>query len=136
MNKALNKIEFTLLYDGLCPLCSKEVAWLYVKNKQDKLGFQDINDAGFDPAVYGKTHKELMAEIHGVYPDGQIIKGMGVFRETYKAVGLVWLMAPTGWPVLKPLFDLIYKVFAKYRVPLARLVAGDKTCGCGKQPPL
>jgi len=132
MNKALNKIEFTLLYDGLCPLCSKEVAWLYVRNKQDKIGFQDINDAGFDPAVYGKTHDELMAEIHGIYPDGQIIKGMGVFRETYKAVGLGWLMAPTGWPLLKPVFDLIYKVFAKYRVPLAQLVAGDKSCDCGK----
>jgi len=126
------KIEFTLLYDGLCPLCSKEVAWLYRRNKQEKLGFQDINDAGFDPAVYGKTHAELMAEIHGVYPDDRIIKGMGVFRETYKAVGLGWLMAATGWPVLKPLFDLIYKVFAKYRVPLARLVAGEKSCDCGK----
>ena len=126
------KIEFTLLYDGLCPLCSKEVAWLYRRNKQEKLGFQDINDAGFDPAVYGKTHAELMAEIHGVYPDDRIIKGMGVFRETYKAVGLGWLMAATGWPVLKPLFDLIYKVFAKYRVPLARLVAGEKSCDCGR----
>jgi predicted DCC family thiol-disulfide oxidoreductase YuxK len=132
MNKSLNKIEFTLLYDGLCPLCSKEVAWLYIRNKQEKLGFQDINAVGFDPTVYGKTHDELMAEIHGFYPDGQIIKGMGVFRETYKAVGLGWLMAATGWPVLKPLFDLIYKLFAKYRVPLARLVAGEKSCDCGK----
>ncbi|MEY3289261.1 MAG: hypothetical protein RLZZ419_1503 [Pseudomonadota bacterium] len=132
MNKSLNKIEFTLLYDGLCPLCSKEVAWLYIRNKQKKLGFQDINAADFDPTVYGKTHDELMAEIHGIYPDGQIIKGMGVFRETYKAVGLGWLMAATGWPILKPLFDLIYKVFAKYRVPLARLVAGEKSCDCGK----
>lgn len=49
-----------------------------------------------------------MAEIHGVYPDGQLIKGIGVFRETYKAVGLGWLMAPN------------------------RLVAGEKSCDCGK----
>jgi len=132
MNKHLNKIEFTLLYDGLCPICSKEVAWLYVRNKHGRLGFQDINDAGFDAAVYGKTQDELMAEIHGVYPDGHIIKGMSVFRATYKAVGLGWLLAPTGWPVLKPLFDLIYRLFAKYRVRLARLVAGDKSCDCGK----
>jgi predicted DCC family thiol-disulfide oxidoreductase YuxK len=128
----MDKIEFTLLYDGLCPLCSKEVAWLYVRNKHGRLGFQDINDAGFDPAVYGTTHAELMAEIHGVYPDGLVIKGMGAFRETYKAVGLGWLMAPTGWPVLKPLFDWIYNVFAKYRVRLTRLFVGDKPCDCGK----
>ena len=72
-----------------------------------------------------------MAEIHGVYPDGRIIKGMGVFRETYKAVGLGWLMAPTSWPVLKTLFDFIYKLFAKYRVRLASLIVGDKACNCG-----
>jgi predicted DCC family thiol-disulfide oxidoreductase YuxK len=41
-------------------------------------------------------------------------------------------MAATGWPVLKPLFDLIYRVFAKYRVRLAGLIAGDKSCNCGK----
>ena len=39
MKNPLDKIEFTLLYDGLCPLCSKEVAWLYRRNKQEKLGF-------------------------------------------------------------------------------------------------
>ena len=131
MNLSRTQIEFTLLYDGLCPLCSKEVTWLYSRNKQEKLGFQDINEAGFDPAIYGKTHAELMAEIHGVYPDGRIIKGMGVFRETYKAVGLGWLMAPTSWPVLKTLFDFIYKLFAKYRVRLASLIVGDKACNCG-----
>jgi predicted DCC family thiol-disulfide oxidoreductase YuxK len=126
------QIEFTLLYDGLCPLCSKEVNWLYSRNKHGRLGFKDINDADFNPAVYGKTQEDFMAEIHGLYPDGQLIKGMGVFRETYKAVGLGWLMAATGWPVLKPLFDLIYRVFAKYRVRLAGLIAGDKSCNCGK----
>ncbi len=65
MNKHLNKIEFTQLYDGLCPICSKEVAWLYVRNKHGRLGFQDINNADFDAADYGKTQDELMAAIHG-----------------------------------------------------------------------
>ena len=40
MNLSRTQIEFTLLYDGLCPLCSKEVTWLYSRNKQEKLGFQ------------------------------------------------------------------------------------------------
>ena len=108
------------------------MAWLFVKNKFGRLGFQDINDAGFDPALYGKTFAELMAEIHGVYPDGRITKGMSVFRATYSAVGLGWLLAPTGWPLLKPLFDLLYRLFAKYRLRLARLVISDMSCNCGK----
>ena len=132
MNKDHNEIEFTLLYDGLCPICRREVAWLFVRNKFGRLGFQDINDTDFDPALYGKTLDELMAEIHGVYPDGRIIKGMSVFRATYSAVGLGWLLAPTGWPLLKPLFDLLYRLFAKYRLRLARLVISDMSCNCGK----
>jgi len=132
MNKDHNEIEFTLLYDGLCPICRREVAWLFVRNKFGRLGFQDINDTDFNPALYGKTLEKLMAEIHGVYPDGRIIKGMSVFRATYSAVGLGWLLAPTGWPLLKPLFDLLYRLFAKYRLRLARLVISDMSCNCGK----
>ena len=131
MNKYNDEIQFTLFYDGLCPVCSREVAWLMRKNKRGWLAFQDINDAEFDPAVYGKTLAELMAEIHGVYPDGQVIKGMDVFRAAYSEVGLAWLVAPTGWPLLKPLFDRLYRLFAKYRLSLARLVA-DEPCDCGK----
>ena len=132
MNSISNQIEFNLLHDCLCPTCSKELKWLHSRNKKGRFGFKDINDVDFDPVDYGKTHDELMAEIHGVYLDGQLIKGMGVFRETYKVVGLGWLMAPTGWPVLKTLFDLIYRVFTKYRVRLASLIVGEKSCDCVK----
>jgi len=132
MNNYPNKIEFTLFYDGLCPICRREVIWLVKKNKRGRLGFRDINDADFNPAQYGKTLSELMAEIHGIYPDGRIIKGMSVFRACYSAVGLGWLLPPTGWPLLKPLFDRLYRLFAKYRLRLARLVVNDEPCNCGE----
>ena len=119
--------EFTLLYDGACPICQKEVAWLQWKNQTGKLGFQDINAVGFDPSRYGKTLPELMAEIHGVYPDGHIIKGMPVFRASYRAVGLGWLLAPTAWPLLRPLFDALYLLFARHRITLGGFLRG-KTC--------
>ena len=130
MNKYDYEIQFTLFYDGLCPVCSREIAWLMRKNKHGWLGFQDINDAGFDPALYGKTQAELMAEMHGVYPDGLIVKGMDVFRAAYSEAGWDWLVAPTGWPLLKLLFDRLYRLFAKYRLSMARLV--DEPCDCGK----
>lgn len=133
MNEYHGKIEFTLLYDGLCPICTREVSWLFYKNKHGRLGFEDISRRDFNPARYGKTLAELMAEIHGVYPDGRLVKGMGVFRAAYRAIGLGWLLAPTGWPLLKPLFDGLYRLFAKYRPRLfRRLVADDAPCNCGK----
>lgn len=112
--------EFVLLYDGQCPICQKEVAWLRWKNKPGRLGLQDINDAGFDASAYGTTHDALMAEIHGVYPDGRVIKGVDVFCVAYHAVGLGWLMAPMRWPLLKPLCNGLYGLFARHRLQLGQ----------------
>ncbi|WP_445368465.1 thiol-disulfide oxidoreductase DCC family protein [Methylomonas sp. BW4-1] len=122
-----NEHVFTLLYDGRCPICRKEVNWLQSRNKQNKLGLQDIHAEGFNPADYGKSLDELMAEIHGVNPDGRVIKGMPVFYAAYSAVGLGWLMAPTRWPLLKPLFDRLYALFARHRLRLGTLF-GAKPC--------
>lgn len=116
-----NSIEFSLLYDGHCPICCKEVAWLRRWNRWQKLALIDIQSSDFNPSDYGLTHDTLMARIHGVYPDGRIITGMAVFRETYRAIGLCWLMTPTGWPLLSWLFDTLYDQFAKHRIKLGKL---------------
>lgn len=132
MDQLNNPIVFTLFYDGLCPICRREVAWLHKLDKHRRLGLQDINQVDFQPMAYGKTHAELLATIHGVYPDGRMLQGMAVFRAAYQAAGWGWLLAPTGWPLLKPGFDGLYWVFAKYRLRLARLVANRESCNCGK----
>jgi predicted DCC family thiol-disulfide oxidoreductase YuxK len=59
-----------------------------------------------------------MGSIHGVKPDGSLVTGMEVFRRAYAAVGWGWLWSPTGWPVLKPVFDAAYRWFAKRRLAL------------------
>ena len=46
--------------------------------------------------------------------------GRAVVRQAYRAVGLGWILAPTGWPVLRPVFDWLYLGFARYRVRLGR----------------
>jgi predicted DCC family thiol-disulfide oxidoreductase YuxK len=80
----------------------------------------DIADPSFDPSVYGRSLEQLMGTIHGVGPDGVLVSGVEVFRRAYAAVGLGWLLAPTGWPVLRPLFDLAYRAFARVRPMLSR----------------
>ncbi len=122
------KTELTLLYDGLCPICTKEVAWLKRLNTAQKIAFQDINAADFNAAHYGVSYELLMAEIHAQTADGQLIKGMPVFRALYQAVGLGWLLAPTAWPILKPLFDGLYQSFAKHRGKLGTWLGGNKPC--------
>ena len=127
MDNLSKNYEFTLFYDGDCPICQKEVAWLSRLNSKQRLGLQDINATDFIAENYGKSHAELMAEIHGLYPDGTVIKGVPVFRAAYQAVGLGWLVAPTGWPVFNIVFAQLYTLFAKHRIYLGGLL-GAKRC--------
>jgi hypothetical protein len=46
-----------------------------------------------------------MGVMHGVFPDGRIVRKVEAFRQAYRAVGLGWLLAPTGWPLLRQVFD-------------------------------
>ncbi len=126
--QASKATEITLLYDGLCPICQKEVAWLKRLNTAEKIAFQDIHALNFNAAQYGLSHQQLMAEIHGLMADGQIIKGMPVFRQLYRSAGLDWLLAATGWPILRPLFDWLYQLFAGNRGKLGKLLRREKSC--------
>lgn len=110
-----------LLYDGACPFCMAEVRWLEKRDRGGMLALEDIAAPGFDPGRYGLDQKTVEGKIHAILPDGSVVTGMEVFRRIYGAVGLGWLLAPTGWPVLRPLFDLGYKWFARHRVRLGNL---------------
>ena len=64
---------------------------------------------------------ELEQQIHAVLPDGTVIRRMEVIRAAYRKIGLGWLTAPTGWPLLRPLFDTLYAGVAKHRQTLSRV---------------
>ena len=119
--------EITVLYDGDCPLCVREIEMLRRRDPEGlRAGFEDIAAEGFDAARYGRTHGELMARIHGVLPSGELVEGVEVFRRVYAAVGLGWLVAPTGWPLLRPVFDAMYRLFARNRL---RITGRGEVCG-------
>jgi predicted DCC family thiol-disulfide oxidoreductase YuxK len=121
--------DFKLLYDGECPLCLREVRMMEKLNRKGRLVLEDIAAPDFDASRYGRTFEELMGSIHGVLPDGRIVTGMEVFRRAYAAVGLGALVAPTGWPGLKPAFDRLYTVFARNRL---RLTGRSEVCANGR----
>lgn len=118
--------EITVLYDGDCPLCVREIEMLRRRDPEaGRAAFEDIAAPGFDAGRYGTTQQALMARIHGVLPSGELVEGVEVFRRVYSAVGLGWLTAPTAWPVLRPLFDAAYRWFARNRL---RLTGRGEVC--------
>ncbi|MHB8522245.1 MAG: thiol-disulfide oxidoreductase DCC family protein [Limisphaerales bacterium] len=121
--------RFKLLYDGECPFCRREVRWLERLNRHGRLTFEDVSSPEFDPERYHASREELLGVIHGVFPDGRMVRKVEVFRQAYRAVGLGWLLAPTGWPMLRLVFDGLYSLFARYRIPLGRLFG--RSCASG-----
>lgn len=109
--------QIEVLYDGQCPLCSREIRFLEARDRgRGRVRFEDISAPGFDPAAYGLDAESVMARIHGVLPDGTVVQGLEVFRRAYAAVGLGWLLAPTRWPGLRSLAERAYRIFARNRL--------------------
>lgn len=134
----MSAAPFTILIDGQCTLCRREAAFM---NRLDRgrglLRIVDITPPDFDPAALGTTTDAVMGQIHGIAPDGTLLRGMEVFRRAYGAVGKRWLLAWTAWPVARPIVDRVYLWFARHRVRISSIVARalgerDPACDSGR----
>ncbi len=119
------KPTLTIFYDGRCPICSREIAWLR-KRESCQLDFQDVHADGFDAKTLGLSLDDLLAEIHGMTADDQLIKGIDIFAIAYSCVGIPWLAAPLRWPFSRPFFIRLYSWFARHRKQLGNLFG--KSC--------
>jgi predicted DCC family thiol-disulfide oxidoreductase YuxK len=117
--------QIKMLFDGQCPLCSREVALLRRRNAKGRVAFEDIADPSFDPAKYGLTMAQVIGAIKAVRPDGSILTGLDVFVEVYEAVGWTWLARPLRWRLTRPLAQLGYRAFAAIRPKFSGLKAHD-----------
>lgn len=109
----------TIYYDASCRLCDGEMRNLMLRNTEGRLIFIDASGPDFESPIANTTRADLMSMIHAVRADGQVIRGVEVFRLAYGAVGLGWLTAPTGWPVLRQWADRTYPLLVRnrYRIP-------------------
>ena len=116
----MTNYPLTLLYDGTCPVCVLEMDNLKARNTEGLLRFVNIASPEFDAQPYGATLDAMNALIHAQRADGSLVIGVEVFRLAYAAVGLGRWAAPTGWPVLRPIVDVFYALFAKHRYRISR----------------
>ncbi len=117
----MTQAKLTLLFDGGCPFCLREVEFLRSRDTLNKIRFVDIDSSDYQPKFYsGISYKEAMGRIHAINESGEILKDVAVFREVYRLIGLGWIYAPTDWPILSSLIDQVYKTWAQWRLPLTR----------------
>ena len=132
----MSEPSLTLLYDGACPLCLREVTFLKRRDLHGRLAFVDIDRHAYDPAQWrGISYRDAMARIHAIRADGEILKDVAVFREAYRCVGLGWIYAPTEWPLIGLLIDRIYALWASRRLRMTGRASLDQLCNCKQIAP-
>lgn len=112
--------QIKLLYDGACPLCLREVNFLRKRDAgQGLVVFVDIADLDYAPEDNGNIDFETaMGSIHALLPDGRVMVGVPVFRKVYEVLGMGWVYAITKLPILGPIADSIYDIWANWRLKL------------------
>lgn len=130
LNSELNKVansapisplwQIKLLYDGECPLCLREVNFLQKRDAgRGLVAFVDIADDCYSPEENGGVDFEAaMGRIHAVLPDGTVIRNIEVFRRVYEVLGMGWIYAVTKLPLVGPVVDWLYELWADWRLAL------------------
>ncbi|KYC41838.1 thiol-disulfide oxidoreductase [Scytonema hofmannii PCC 7110] len=112
--------QIKLLYDGECPLCLREVNFLKKRDAgRGLVAFVDIADENYTPEAHGGIDFETaMGRIHAVLSDGTVIKNVEVFRRVYETLGMGWVYSATKWPIIGPIVDVLYGIWADLRLAL------------------
>jgi predicted DCC family thiol-disulfide oxidoreductase YuxK len=122
---------FTIFYDGLCPLCAREIAHYRKCAKSDPaIVFQDITAPGFDAGSFGldpaRVHKEMHAN------EGETVTvGVDAFLAIWRRVpGHRWMLHVAKLPLANLLMRAGYWIFARLRPWLPRLKPDCRTDYC------
>jgi len=122
--QASDKWVISLLYDGDCHLCMKQVEFLTKRMDENPeyaglVRLTNLANPDYDPAKSGGvTFQDGMRHIHAVTRDGEVVTGMDVFRRVYSAIGMEWVYTLTKLPFLGEMFDRLYDVWAEHRLHL------------------
>lgn len=107
----------TILADGRCGLCRRHAALLARLDRgRGRVVILDAHEA--DLAPFACSPDEALRHLHARLPDGRVVTGMEAIRRAFDALGWGWLVAPTGWPVLRAGFDRLYELLARHRAKL------------------
>lgn len=110
----------TIFYDGKCPLCAKEMSSLKSYDKNNEIQLEDVHQSGFSERFPEIDFNKAMQILHGYY-QGKIVYGLDVTCHAWRLVGKHRYLQILRWPLVKPVADQCYLLFAKHRNKLSKL---------------
>ncbi len=110
----------TVLYDGACPLCRREIGIYRGLRPNAPVSFTDVSDAA-QPLPPGTTRELLLARFHVRSQDGQLLSGAQAFIALWAALpGWRWLALAGRLPGAARAMERLYRFFLRWRPALQR----------------
>lgn len=109
----------TVLFDGSCPLCQREIALYQSLAPLQPVSWRDISadSAGLSPADQAR----YMARFHVQHEDGRVVSGAAAFVALWLVMpGWRWLGRIARLPGVTPVLELAYRAFLHLRPSLQR----------------
>lgn len=113
----------TVLYDGACPLCRREVALYKSLKPLEPVAWLDVSKA--TAQISPSDQARYMARFHVLQSNGQLLNGAAAFVALWLAMpGWRWLGRMGRLPGVTPLLELAYQTFLRLRPLLQRWMRG------------
>jgi predicted DCC family thiol-disulfide oxidoreductase YuxK len=117
---ACDAAPLTVLYDGACPLCRREIGVYSGLQPNTPLCFADVSDAAL-PLPPGTTREQLLARFHVRRADGELLSGAQAFLALWAALpGWRWLARAGQLPGAAWAMERVYRLFLRWRPALQR----------------
>ncbi len=110
----------TVLYDGACPLCRREIGVYRHLRSGTPICFADVSDAAV-PLPTGTTRQQLLKRFHVQRRDGELLSGAQAFLALWAVLpGWRWLALAGRLPGSVWLMERAYRLFLRIRPMLQR----------------
>ena len=111
----------TVMFDGACPLCRREVGLYRSLRSLETVAWLDVSEASGSLAPQDQAR--YMARFHVRRKDGRLLSGAAAFVALWLVMpGWRWLGKAGSLPGVTPVLELLYRAFLYLRPTLQRLV--------------
>jgi predicted DCC family thiol-disulfide oxidoreductase YuxK len=113
----------TVLYDGACPLCRREIGIYRGLQSSTPVCFADVSDVT-QPLPPGTTREQLLARFHVRDGSGRLLSGAEAFLALWSTLpGWRWLARLGRVPGAAWVMERAYRVFLRVRPAMQRWAA-------------
>ena len=106
----------SVLYDGACPLCAREIAMYRRQQGKDAIRWLDVSQISEADIPLGLSRQAVLARFHVIRRDGSVAVGAAGFVELWKAFPKLRLVGSlASLPPILFILELGYSLFLRVR---------------------